>query len=504
MKRFFLGMLFLAGLFLATSCTTDEEDSATLVLSETEFTLSSDSSEEDVLVTTNKDNWAVMSSDWISTEKNGTSLTLLVEKNTSVDARKGKVVVIAGDANATIEVEQAGAKGNAVIGQEVLTINSHEGTHIVDVNANSKDWKVSTDVDWLTAEPKAFKGELVIKVEENKERVDRVAKITLNIAGSNKEIVVKQQGVLYFIMPYTKIGSEIDAIKKFEAKRGSRLYEQPDEKNPYFWGFFTESVLFNKVRYGIDGGKYVLAYAYFNKDLFDAERANFIEYLKKYGFVQENKSSFYSEDLELKAVMETTKIVYSYSPRQDKAYPTFTKFPYGYRGWGLGRKNIDAYEKAHYGTFNEDASDSKPEVGYDYLVYDVNSTDKNDPNSRSYFVFTKKTEKYDKGLVQSAQYFEDMSLASFKGKDGLYHLTKEFKELCKNEGFVYVGQNDRGFHQFENEKKSLLMLMAMVHYQDEPKPLVDIRLSPLRKKAAAKNAYYVFSDNLPKERVYEY
>ncbi len=509
MKRTFLLLLTITSLLFATSCTTSDEEAGTMLqLSETEISFSSEAGEETITVSTNENNWAVIDTpDWLDAVRNGNTFTITVKENKTIEARTGKIVVVAGKANATVYVEQKAAMTYAKIDNGVLSVNQHKNEYVVDVDANTKEWEVVTDDNWFTVTPKPFKGELLIKVTENENRVERIGKVILNVGGNlNKEIIIKQDGMMFFILPYTKIGDGIKEIKSFEKARGSELFMQPEGANKYFWGFRTESEFFNEIHYGIDDNKYVLSKVFIaSRSAFDSEYANFMAYMEEQGFVEENEGTFFSEDLELKATINlgNTKphILYQYAPKQVKAYPTFTKFPYGYMGWGMGKANIDKYEAENGGTFNEKASNIDKDPRYDFLYYNVASNNDEAPQARTYFVFKNEDLGYKVGLGQTAQYFYDnINMIAFQGKDGFFYLTKEFKALCEQEGFVYVGINPNGYIEYKNEKKKLGIRVYATVFEGDTKPSADLRVYTLDKATSSSQAAAV-ANYMPKKQL---
>lgn len=508
MKKILLLILAMTSLLLSTRCTNDEEENTTLQLSETDIVFTADKGEEDITVVTNREEWSVIgSAEWMEVNRNGSVFTVSVKKNTAVTSRKGKVLVVAGNANATLEVEQKGAKGYAFIESEVLNVNHHEGDYIIDIDANSKEWTVSTDANWFTVESKSFKGELKVSVQENEEREERTGKIFLTVGRINKEIVVKQSGILFYLTPFTKIGAGIKEIKKFEKARGSDLVNQPDGRyNKFFWDFQTESPLFKKVRYGLEEDIYKLAVVYISsKNAFESESEGFKTYLKKNGFEAQNEIIYYNEKLELLATIklegETPHILYRYEAKQTQDYPTFTKFPSGYKGWNLDKDNIDLYEKKNGGKFNENVSVDNPTLPYKYLYYDVTPSNNEQPIGRAYFVMKKKTNGVEPGLFETAQYFKSINLAVFKGKDDNYYLTKEFKALCKKEGFKFLGLTANGRYKFINEKKGYGITIIGVQYEEFDFPVIDLHVFPLREEENSQNMLYFPNRTLRKDEL---
>lgn len=168
-------------------------------MSESEWIAPTVSSEKSITVNTNQLNWnAVANADWIERTISGNTLTLKVEANSLVETCRDVVTVLAGGLGKDIIVQQAGSDVTIVTIPDKLGINQWKGTYQFDVDANTRDWEISTDSNWLKLTPKQFKGEVVIEVEENKDRETRTATLTLTGENSttSKDFIITQSGVM--------------------------------------------------------------------------------------------------------------------------------------------------------------------------------------------------------------------------------------------------------------------------------------------------------------------
>ncbi len=478
MNRILLLMLSIAGLLLITSCSDDEPEMASLSLSQNSVVIKKDAAEANVVVTTNQNDWSATSlANWMEVSRNGSILKIKAAKNTTVDPRKGKILLIAGSANATIEVTQEGVPGNIVLSDNAVVLEQHAGTVVIDVTANDKEWTAVTDADWITLKLKQRKYELHISYTKNTERAERIAKIFITAGDRNKELLVTQKGILFFLLPFDEVGSDVNMMLDFEMARKSLLIRHPDgNNNTSIWDFRTRSALFPEVRYALPDNSLSEMVTFADKELLKKELAEFEKYLIKNGYEKRSNLLYENAEKELEATINTDEgyIYYAYNPSQDKAYPTFKKFPYGFIEWGAKKDKIDAYEADNKGTINNEYSIiADSEKSYDFLFYDVKDQDEEKPMARGYWVYHE--DKSNPGLLETAMYFEKTDLVFFKAGDGTMRLTREFKELCQKEGFEFV-KFEEGTYGFANRTKGLSLTVAHVKYSIFENPVLDLHL----------------------------
>ncbi len=186
--------------------------------------------------------------------------------------------------------------------------------------------------------------------------------------------------------------------------------------------------------------------------------------------------------------MEFVTVIFKPIPVQDKEYPTFSKFPYGFIEWGSMKDKIDAYEAEEGGVYNEgNSSTDDPNGGNDLLWYDIpkDKAGEAEANIRAYFVG--QAEGAQPGLVETAQVFKKTTMA-FYMFNGEPVLTKEFKELCKKEGFVYKGFSN--FHRFENATKKVGMAIRQVTFSGDETPSLQLNLYELGGEDGTSKKYY--------------
>lgn len=455
MKKNLFALLMLATVFLAASCSKDEVEEPTLTLSETStITLPKAVSEKTVTVTTNQTEWTAMANvNWIELVQSGTTLTIKTTENFESNLRKGEVMVMAGGLGRKLMIEQAASDATIVTIPDKLELDQWGGKYQFDVNANTKDWKVTSDADWVKVLPKQFKSEVLIEVAENEKREARVAKLTLTAGNTAKEFTITQSGIMYHIMPYLQFGASLGQLQAFETARRSEMVQ---DINLIFGGpytFNTKSLAFPSIVYTFTTQK--LSGATLNsslkkEELGGAEIDKMLTDNKFKLINQTTTSKIYEQDFEKVTLRATIslenkgKIVFIEVPKQPQAYPTFEKFPYGLLDFGKADEAaIAKWEDANQGKFNKD----KSEPGF--FFYDA-------PLPwvvRLYFM----TEKAPFILDQTGHAFKNLNLGIFEYNETPY-LTNEFKALLEKEGFTLLKYDaaKKSFYYYKKEKELVL------------------------------------------------
>lgn len=500
MKKILVSMLAIASLLFATSCSKDEiDDSAELILSETAITFEAKSTEKTVVVTTDQDDWKAFatSSEWVTLTRNGANLVIKVAENKSVKQRKCDVVLMAGSANGTIAITQKGAEGAGTIAPNDIKVEQYEGNLTVDIDVNDEDWTAITDADWITLTPKQYKHELGIKYAENTERTDRTAKITITIGNVNKEVVVKQSGILFYLLPYLDFRGNARDIKEFEfARRSDMVDRTPDAsdwlfntKSPYLWRtrYFMKDASGNSFQ---EAHTYARGVAEFKKEL-----PGFIAFLEENGFkLQEGKDNVYhneeksvSAEFRILEQQNIAAVVYVYVPKQDKAYPTFKKFPdMPELAWGATNQDIKDYEAKHDGTINTQQTKIDPTQMYDFLVYSVNSSDNEAPVMRMYMTGHDNMGgvMFKDGLIIKDCFYKNTELAFYRAITGYYYMTKEFLQLAKDNGYGEPIQGTNDYTDFINGTNNTTM---KVKVKDDVLEIIFMRTDGMVKQGSVSN-----------------
>jgi hypothetical protein len=166
--------------------------SARASLSISPESLSFDASEtgsKPVEITTNASSWdAKADASWIKLEKQGTTLKVSVDANSSTSDRNAKITISAGNAiEKTVTVTQ-GKQNTLSVSKSSLTFESDEtGEQSVTVTTTASSWNATTSASWLTLTKQS--NTLKVSATANTGSSDRTATITVT-AGNAPPVTV--------------------------------------------------------------------------------------------------------------------------------------------------------------------------------------------------------------------------------------------------------------------------------------------------------------------------
>lgn len=477
--------------FLALpSCTSEGymDELATIELSESGILSFEDhSSSHNVQVQSTAGTWQCYTlNQWITVKNRDGVLEISVTDNLLPKERRGSVIVKSGKSQRQLTIIQAKANPKVETSIDEPKVDQFGGLITIDVITNSEDWRAETEEQWieLTALPSAYK--LQLKVQPNRSREPRVGKVLIITGADNRvarEISVEQSGINYFILPYMNFESATrQDIQAFEEKRGGTI-EFTHER---FFDFTTTSVAFPRVSYTIyEGGAYLHAQldAASTRILTGpSERQQLVDFLNQSGFTielgenhfQHNKMS--NLEVEIKPYYKNTPhLLFTYTPKQTKEYPTFDELPLGFTRFDLGVEGVKAYEAAHGGQmtfpYSEDEIATSDEMEYE------TEAGKYGADGRLYFLHKDKEGKI--SVERTRQFFTQTELAcwNYKGYNNL--LTNEFKALAKREGFEFVEYNIlEQVYVFVSKQRNLTMAVQWFKFYGDPKPVLVVQVNP--------------------------
>ncbi len=458
-------LLLVLGIACMASCAEDVYEPPVLVLSETDLQFSKAVSEKSITVETNLEKWsAVSNAEWIECTTSGNKLNVKVSENTLTATRHGKIVVLAGGTGKTVEVQQT-ATSVAVSLPEEITIDQWGGEYLFRIDANTQEWSVSCETEWITIDTWQYRGEVAINVLENKEREARTTKLTFTTGKTVKEVTVTQSGILYYIAPCLKFGIHINEIAKFESARKSLLIKLIDKPTPDNYIFLTASPAFPQITYFVTKHSPLEEYAI--ATVLSATNAGVMldpqfETMMKENHFTLKESSFdrvrrlyVSEqeqyDIVAQAIAEDNGagVIFEMRPKQTRPYPTLEKLMYGYLDFGTSVEQVKKWEAANGGIYNATLSETE----YDnFFTFDVNTS----PYIHRQYWFSSSAHD---NLKEVMYFISDPDLAFFEFA-GLYYPTREFMALMKKEGFSYLGSLG-SMQVFQNENKGLLFGAAV-------------------------------------------
>lgn len=335
-------MLLLLGQLLSLlACKQQAEvEYASLSLSQTEMMhLSNEASEVTVQVHTSSGAWvALPKAEWLRTSKEGNMLHISVKHNPSTESRRGTVQVSSGGLTQELLLEQSGSS------LEFNALKSIEFGQFGDlkkfyVDASSPTWQASTTADWIELMPSPEQGEISIKAKENTSRVERIAQVEIKdqLGQLIHSLEVRQEAILYLVMPHPEFGVNAELIRFFETERYSRLVNQPDfSSNFFYWGYETVSPIFGYIVYAVKNGKYVSASVYSTnrnpENLKGEIRAELVQELKNKGYERVEDGLYYNNEKNIEATFVSTtfnpNITFTAYPPQ-KPSPSFDELPLG-------------------------------------------------------------------------------------------------------------------------------------------------------------------------------
>lgn len=492
MKNVLFSILMLAGILFATSCSNDDFVDATLSLSETTtIQLANAACEKTITISTNQADWdAICGANWVILSKSGDVLTILTQENTTTTTRNAEILIVAGGATSKLTVAQDASDVAIVATPNAFEIDQWGGELKITVQANTIDWEVTSDSEWLTATPRQFNNEIILLVNENKAREDRIAKLIIsgNENAGPQEVEIKQFGTLYYILPCLSMSSTQREVNLFELSRRSSLIVDYFYVNYGNVVYETQSPAFRKVEYKFN-----------NKHLSEA-----LLFASNQGIIMDPKCELMLFDAGFKAVEEDVytktvtegedqfeiiaQIVYdapngiqfNLSPKQTRAMPTFDALPFGFMDFtptGTIEK-LTAWETANGGTL--DTEESVPEEGYFRFAVKDNP---NKPTPMHRIYYFEETNTY---LDQDSHVFANYEYAFFKAADGLYYFTDEFEALRKKHGFTdYIGNTVYGSVVLGGPNNKYEMFIGVKRWANilDKAPVLDIRfMAALPKK----------------------
>ncbi len=295
---------------------------------------------------------------------------------------------------------------------------------------------------------------------------------------TKKELIVKQSGIMFFILPVIDFKKDAKSITAFEEARGSVLRD----KNSYSdsWLFDTKSPFFPFITYKMKSyeGLGILEITLLSPDVavFKAELEAFKAYLVENGFAveEDNPNNYYNAEKSVLAeilISEEEKLAgvhYIQKFKQDKEYPTFANYPdIAELPWGATAEELKTYEASHNGVLDTENSSIQPEKTYSNYAYSDANAKGETPFYRAYTLIHDKSGTYNNGIGVKQLLYANTELAFYKAPDEKYYLTKEFMKLMLDAGFEYQGGPDNdGNHTFVSTAKNTNLKIRAVNLQN--------------------------------------
>lgn len=431
---------------------------------------------KEVAIQTNQTEWIATTSDsWLEVLQRPNKLILKAAPNDSFDDRKTTVLITAAGLTQKVDVTQAAGKTSlslmgdglhATETENLLQIqqNPFATTREIKVLTADPKWEFETvDATWLKAEKVPLESTLLLNIEENNTQELRTAILFVRTKDQTIQLQVKQEGALYFILPYLTPESTKEDVKDFEEARHSRVVQNASYLSGGAHTYHTKSPLFYEIKYSFDRRnlREVVMQCTTPEKMLSEE---FTKLLESAGF--EYKADSGMERVFIKNTLHNgtkyeifanlvygmpgvePKAVFNVLKRQPGPMPTFDKLPDGIGHLGITQQEVIAWESTHGGTYS--TTNSKPDDNYHFF----NVLDKT-YIARDY-VFA------DGKLANMRIFTYDISKCFYSPAKGSFRMTDEFKALLTKEGFTEIRQTGDIWERFYINRARKLAVSARV------------------------------------------
>ena len=494
--KYTLGLLAL--LLVVPSCKKNEIEEPTLDLSTNALTFAKKASDQTITVQTNKENWNAFvagQSDWITLEQQGTSLKVKVVANDGGSERRSTIVVNAGGLQRQVSVRQSAGDAALDVSKSTLTFEAKGGSEAIAFASNTRGVKVevTAGADWLSVGT-VTQTSFTVTAKANAAKDGREGKVTLTLGTMIKEVSVIQEGTAVYILPFLdKFPARLVEVHNYEVARGSALVSSPDglfNKNAYRYATKSEAMPIIQYEFdAINSPSFAKATVLStDKDMITA--AAFDALVGKYGFVKgtpsaDGKTIPYTNDkislaLSVSLLADGAQIVFTYQPKQPKAYKTFADLPLLKQGDFLGsrdmgkmgkkRADVQAAEKTLKSVLNTSMSKEN------FELYDVpkDGGTYEAENARGYFYVVAggddkipDNDPYIDVVEEVFSLYPDYNLGFWQDNvDKKYYPTKELQKLMTDKGYPFL-RLSRGFYIYYSSTAKKAYFVGISKYNEK-------------------------------------
>ena len=332
--------------------------------------------------------------------------------------------------------------------------------------------------------------------QPNYDVTERTSKLTLNIAGKNYDMVVKQAGVSLFVLACNPGNPfSLHKMMDYEIRRGSILteYGGADEVNGIYeesYFFKTPSPLFKDVVYVNDTKHFVPTRIYTRsltrEGVNSVKTQAFQEFMKANGYTRDerdtnhyvNVKEAFTMDVDIREENNSVVLFFYQMHIQDKEYETFKELQVGPLHL-LNKADqkfsaVEDYEKSQNSEEVKRQISKNREI--EAIVYKTT-----DPIlvTRTYFFYTRGGEHpAPKEMVGSV---EQYSLSFSQPNLGIWQhgkewfITREFDKLLTSNNFEFVGYTGK-FHVYARRSDYLTLAISGEKFADvnEGQPVMQI------------------------------
>lgn len=468
MKTLLSYVLLLSALLLGiTSCKEgiDVED-PTLELSASTLAFPTEGGEQTITIETNKTSWTAFSaeeSSWLKLTEADRLLRIQASANDQGQERHSVIVVNAGGLQKKITVRQSPASLLIELESEEILLPDVGGKRKISFRANTPQVKVelANKAPWLHID-QVKATSFTLSADLNKSKLPRSAKIHLVAGETVQELAVRQEGIPYYVMPVLNYPAPLEVVSEAELARHHALLQLPDgERNKTQYSFKTRSEVMPSIVYEYISSR---SFSYLSATSFCFGRENvennpeFESFMRDNGFALQSDLTYgatrvyWNESLASEATVSViptgARIVWTYYPKQDKAYPTFTRLPMqeqfafvGDRDLGIHGKTRDEVRAKELKEWGSTLKQEGPNSSYD--IFELTKPFDGEL-FRSYYyvvpdgVWIEPGDEYEDEVSGGQAYFENLSLVFFRDKYGHFFPTQEVKRFFARHGYPFI------------------------------------------------------------------
>lgn len=481
-SRLLWGLLISVGLLL-TSCQSEALEAPMLsVEPNAEVILSVMGESKQIVVHTNQSSWSAMSSSsWLKLRQAGNNLIVEAERNPAIEERMAQIVIVAGSKQVQLDVRQQVDKQSAIVldPSDELTTDRLAKEYRVLVRTSSDKWRVrqvEPESSWLSVLARPRYGEIILSFEENKTRATRTARLVVEDGDASSELVVHQQGIPHFFLPYLAWESDLDEAETFEVQRNSRITLRPRAGDPVqgiravpYFQFSTISSAFQQVRYEYlnMGTRFLYKATLVAQDLAVTKGNELTDFLAQEGYTLRNdlksgeQSKFYineTKKIHLQYTIDNDAreayLIFTPLVEQTQAYEVPMQLPLGFPIKKSSTKaEVEAWEAQMKGERADGISQALGLPAYFAL----------DPHFLRYYLYREN----DENALQAVFLTLDPKYQGLYRYGGLLFMGREFDKLIKDEGFVYDSYDQRGgVHFYTHEQRNLRLAVSLMRIAD--------------------------------------
>lgn len=471
------------GLWLCTiglfACKNDTLDNPTLSVSPNEeLVLPSNEAQATLSISTNQARWsAVSSSPWLKLRQAGNNLIVEAENNPLTEERLAQIVVVSGNKQQQITVRQQIDRLHAIALEPTgeLSVDRLSQEYRIVVKTSSNQWRASViggADSWLEVLARPRYGEIILSFKENKTRATRSAQLIVQDGEVRSELLIHQQGIPHFFLPYLAWESDLEDAEAFEQARNSRLTLRPRTADPVqgvraipYFQFSTISSAFQQVRYEYlnMSPRFLYKATLVAQDLNVTKGTDLTDFLQQEGYVlrsdlQSNEDNkFYLNEpkkIALQYTMDKSAreayLIFTPLVEQTEAYAVPDKLPLGFPlQKGSTKSEVETWEKQMKSEVAEGISQALGLPSFFAL----------DPHFLRYYLY----QENDANLLQATFFTLDPKYQGLYRYGGLFFMGREFDALIKSEGFVYDSYDQRGgIHYYTHEQRNLRLAISLM------------------------------------------